>query len=270
MPTVADFCEYLSQFAPADLAEDWDNVGLLIGRRSAAVRSVLTCLTLTPDVAEEAVSEHVQLVVSHHPLLFRGTKRIADDNLEGALLLRLIEAGVAVYSPHTAFDSAREGINQSLASGLGLQDIRPLRVQECDATVGVGRCGDLPSGLPLHSFLERVAAVVGADRLEHAASAPRPVQRVGIACGAGESLLAEAARQGCDTFLTGEARFHTVLDAVQRGLTLVLTGHFFSERPAVEQLAVRLAQQFPETQVRASRRDVNPLRCFVSAATAAQ
>ena len=127
MITVATVIEYLEQLAPAELAADWDNVGLLLGDRTAEVRQVMTCLTVTPESAAEAVESGVQLIVTHHPVLFRAARRLTADTPEGRVLLGLTRAGVAVYSPHTAFDNARGGINEMLAHRLGLSAVAPLR-----------------------------------------------------------------------------------------------------------------------------------------------
>ncbi len=127
MLRVAELVAFLERLAPLDLAEEWDNVGLLIGDAQRDARQVLTCLTLTPDVAREAIERGAGLIVTHHPVLFRPVKRLTAENDEGQMLLSLIAAGIAVYSPHTAYDSAREGINQQLAQLLGLTEIEPLR-----------------------------------------------------------------------------------------------------------------------------------------------
>ena len=127
MPTVADICAYLDRFAPPSLAADWDNVGLLLGDSGAEVHRILTCLTVTPAVVEEAIAEKASLIVTHHPILFRGTKRLSTTTTEGRLLWPLARAGIAVYSPHTSFDNAPGGINDSLAQRVGLIDIVPLR-----------------------------------------------------------------------------------------------------------------------------------------------
>lgn len=127
MVTVAVIADYLEQFAPSSLAADWDNVGLLLGDRRAAVERILTCLTVTPEVVEEAIQQGVQLIVTHHPILFRPTKRLTTGNPEGRMLLALAGAGISVYSPHTAFDNTVGGINDSLAARLGLTDVAPLR-----------------------------------------------------------------------------------------------------------------------------------------------
>lgn len=132
MSSIATVVDFLDQFAPRDLAADWDNVGLLLGERSAAVERIMTCLTVTPESAAEAIQSRANLIVTHHPIFFRGFKRLTGDTPEGRMLLALARAGVALYSPHTAFDNTRGGINELLASRLALTDIRPLRrAAEC-------------------------------------------------------------------------------------------------------------------------------------------
>lgn len=130
MPTVAEIAAHLEQFAPCATAADWDNVGLLLGDPAAPVDRVLTCLTLTPDVAEEAVRDGARLVVTHHPVLFRGAKRLTANAPDGAALLPLLRAGTAVYSPHTAFDNCPGGINDGLCARLGVRNARPLRPKD--------------------------------------------------------------------------------------------------------------------------------------------
>jgi dinuclear metal center YbgI/SA1388 family protein len=141
MLAVAAVVEFLERFAPPALAADWDNVGLLLGDSAAPVRRVMTSLTLTPDVAEEAVAAGVGLVVTHHPILFRAVKRLTASRPEGRMLLSLARAGVAVHSPHTAFDNTTGGINDGLARRLGLTGVGPLRrgeaARQCKVVVFV-------------------------------------------------------------------------------------------------------------------------------------
>jgi dinuclear metal center YbgI/SA1388 family protein len=139
--TVATLAADLDNLAPPGLAADWDNVGLLLGDPATPVDRVLTCLTLTPEVAAEAVESGCRLVVTHHPILFRGTKRLTTDTAEGRTVLSLARAGIAVYSPHTAFDNTRGGINELLAARLRLEDVGPLRpgnaTRQCKVVVFV-------------------------------------------------------------------------------------------------------------------------------------
>ncbi len=127
MTTVAEVTGWLEQFAPSELAESWDNVGLLWGDPTTLVQRVMTCLTVTPATAAEAVQEQASLIVSHHPVLFRAVKRIRADLAETGHLWRLARAGVAIASPHTAFDNTQNGINELLCRRLGLVEISPLR-----------------------------------------------------------------------------------------------------------------------------------------------
>ncbi len=127
MTTVADVAAWLEQFAPSRLAESWDNVGLLWGDPAAAVDRVMTCLTVTPTTADEAIREQSGMIVSHHPVLFREVKRIRADLAETGYLWTLARAGIAIASPHTAFDNTRDGINDRLCRRLGIVDVVALR-----------------------------------------------------------------------------------------------------------------------------------------------
>jgi dinuclear metal center YbgI/SA1388 family protein len=127
MHTVADIAAYLDEFAPPELAAEWDNVGLLLGDPASPVERIMTCLTVTPETVAEAVAAQVHLLVTHHPILFRPTKRLTARRPDDALVLALARAGIAVYSPHTAFDNTRGGINDMLARRLGLTQVAALR-----------------------------------------------------------------------------------------------------------------------------------------------
>jgi dinuclear metal center YbgI/SA1388 family protein len=127
MITIATLVQYLEQLAPPELAAEWDNVGLLLGDRASVVERVMTCLTITPEVAQEAVDSKIQLLVTHHPILFKPVQRLTTDTPEGRMVSSLVRAGVAVYSPHTALDNAPGGINDLLAQKLNLTDVVPLR-----------------------------------------------------------------------------------------------------------------------------------------------
>jgi len=258
MPTIDDVAAFLYRIAPARFAEDWDNVGLLVGRRRRTVEKLMTCLTVTPATAAEAIEEGADLIVSHHPMPFLAMKRITDETTPGRLLLDLIAANVAVYSPHTAYDSASEGINQLLAAGLGLRGILPLIPHPSpDGFLGAGRWGWLPEPTTLRELAERLKRFLAIERLQTSGPAERVVRTVAVACGAAAELLPAAKQNACDVLVLGEA--HTCLEAQAAGVSSLLPGHYASERFAVESLADVLARQFPEIRVWASRRESDPL-----------
>ena len=261
MPPTHDVISYLERLAPLQLAEQWDNVGLLLGDRSRSVSRVMTCLTLTEDVAEEAIADGADMIICHHPILFRAVKRLTSDHAEGRLILRLAEARVLVYSPHTAFDSARDGINAQIAESLQLEEVRPLRpsAMEPDGSVGGGRCGTLPRAVPLRELVSEARKILRAEAAQVAGGLDRAVQRVAIACGSAAEFLPDAVRAGCDVLLTGEARFHACLEARDGPCALVLLGHYATERPAVEQLARVLGGAFPDVTCWPSRVEKDPV-----------
>lgn len=258
MPSVGDFVDYLEDLAPLTLAEDWDNVGLLVGERRRPVARAMTCLTLTPPTVAEAVEQKTDLVVVHHPLPFHPIRHITTDTTVGSMLLELIAADVAVYSAHTAFDSAAEGINQRLAQGLGLRGVAPLVPRE--SGLGTGRVGWLEVSVTLAELADCVKQFLGIARVGMVGEPKREVRLTGIACGAADDLLQPAIDAGCDCLLLGEARFHTNLAAEAAGVGLLLPGHFASERFALEALADMLRGQFPEATVWPSARERDPLR----------
>lgn len=257
MPTVADVAQFLEAFAPTALAEEWDNVGLLVGDSARTVRRIMTCLTITGDSADEAVQQQADLIVAHHPLPFRPLKRLTVDQHEGRLLWQLMQAGVSIYSPHTAFDSAEEGINARLAAALRLSDVRSL-VPHPEGP-GAGRYGDCAAKRALSAVAEQVKSVLKCQQVQVVGPPDSQIHRVAVACGSGGEFLSVAAQAGCDCLVTGEARFHTCLEAESRGVALILAGHYATERFGIEALAEVLARQFADVHTWASQRERDPI-----------
>ena len=264
MIRLQDVVTFLREFAPPELAEDWDNVGLLIGDPADEIRSVLTCLTLTPNVAEEAISRGVQLVVTHHPVLFHPVQRLTTETTEGRMLLSLIRAGISVYSPHTSYDSAADGINAQLARLFNLQNILPLRSRELlpveTQPIGSGRWGSLPKATSLRDLIEHIKPALRVSTVQFVGDLNCPVTKLGIACGAAAEFLRDASLLGCEALLTGEARFHSCLEAEAANIALILPGHFATERPAMEQLAEVLRSRFATLVVQASDSEYDPVQ----------
>jgi dinuclear metal center YbgI/SA1388 family protein len=258
MPTVANVCQFLEELAPPQFAEEWDNVGLLVGNPLREIRSVMTCLTVTPVSASEAVEEGANLVVSHHPLPFRPLKRLTTETTTGRLLLQLIENEIAVYSAHTAFDSASAGINQWLSEIVGISDPQPL-IQK-DDQLCAGRYGDLFQPMALDELALRLKLALGQERIQIVGDRQRIVHRVAVGGGSAGQFLEHAQAERCDLFITGETNFHTCLEAEASDIAMILVGHFASERFAMDRLAELLKEQFAELNVWASRKEADPIR----------
>lgn len=258
---VRDVVSFMNDVAPLTLAESWDNVGLLLGDLAARANSVMTVLTLTPPTVQEAIDRSASLVVAHHPLPFKPVGSITTEDYTGDLLWRLASHGISVYCPHTAWDSSAAGINAQLAERLSLANIRPMDPSDSPGLedCGSGRLGELTQSAALGHFASQMSELIPYARTR-IVDASRAVNRVGIACGSGGGLLDLAVKSGCDTLLTGEATFHTCLQAQAAGVNLVMVGHYASERFSLETLAVQLAARFPAIEAWASEFETDPVR----------
>ncbi|MEQ1831385.1 MAG: Nif3-like dinuclear metal center hexameric protein [Pirellula sp.] len=253
----------LQQIAPLEFAETWDNVGLLVGDRDRHILSAMTCLTLTNTTLQEAIDEKVELVVCHHPIPFKPLNKLTGDTTTGKLLLRAISAGIAIYSPHTAWDNAATGINQQLAEMLELDGITALQpfaqLPTHDTTLGIGRYGRCKTdGVnSIEAVFVRLSTTLHGIQPRHTHSLGHSISKIGIICGSGGSMLGLVASRGCDAMLTGEATYHQCLEAESLGIAMILIGHHASESFAMKSLAVQLQQRLPECRIIASSRETS-------------
>jgi len=269
---------FLETRYPLSLAESWDNVGLLVGDRKMPVRRIMICLTVTPESCREAVEQQADLIVTHHPFPFQPVRQITPATNIGSMLWQLIRAGVAVYSAHTAFDSAATGINQQIAKMLELRDIATLYPSMVTDLVaadllaeepqGIGRVGILPQPVTLIELVEIAAKLFRQNVLPYVGDPARQVQRVAIGCGAAGEFLEQVIAQKADVFLVGEAKFHQYLEAAANDVAMILPGHYASERFALEQLADVIANHYCEMDepptVWPSRFEYDPQRFFIA------
>lgn len=246
----------MQQIAPLEFAESWDNVGLLAGNRNREISRAMTCLTLTATTLAEAIREKVELVICHHPIPFKPLSKITDETTTGQLLLQAIHAGIAIYSPHTAWDNSKTGINQQLANILGLELVKPLQpfassVSD-DESLGVGRYGRLSTPLSINDVMERIRMAIPGIQSRHTHPADHRISSVGIVCGSGGSMFSLVAQRGCDAMLTGEATYHQCLEAESLGIAMLMIGHHASESFAMKNLALQLQALLPDLQVTTS------------------
>lgn len=249
MTTNRDILQLLQQLAPPELAESWDNNGLLCGRLDAPVRRVLVALDPFLPAAEEAAALDAQLLVTHHPLIFRPAKSVTDDTAVGKTLLYLIEHGIAAMNAHTCLDFAPGGVNDTLARTLGLREITGDDLWR----------GGLVAPQSLTAFVATVRHQLSAGGVRFA-DAGRPVRRVAVCGGAGDDYLPEVAAAGYDTYVTGDVKYNDFWDAVDLGVNLIDAGHFPTENPVCAVLARAIAEAFPEVEVRLSQRHRDIIR----------
>lgn len=228
--TVKDIERLVGEIAPYELAEEWDNVGLLLGHADGEATRVLTALDLTEGVIAEAKALHAQVIVTHHPIMFSPKKRVTDQDREGRLMLAMIENGMAHIAAHTNLDSAPGGVNDTLMGLMGASHVRG---------EGFVRIGELEEGMTFGRLCERAQKKLHAVVRAYGAE-DTPVHVLGCCSGAGSGELYEAKALGADCFITGEVKHDRALDAMDMGLCVIEAGHFETENPACEVLATAL------------------------------
>lgn len=235
----------LQKIAPLDLAEEWDNVGLLVGWFESSVSRVMTTLDVTLDSLQEAIDRKADLIVTHHPLPFVATKKITNADLAGRLICKALQNGISIYSPHTAWDNAEDGINDQLASLIGMNQSAPLipKLGEQHSGRGSARIGTLDHSASLSELVTRLGKKIDAINPLANCDMGHSVRRIAICCGSGGSMIKKAISRGADLLLTGEATYHQCLEASQADVAILRIGHFNSEYFAMKTLAERLANQ---------------------------
>lgn len=252
MPTVSDILQYIETIAPPYMKEDWDNVGLLCGRKDREVHKILVALDPFRSVIQEAIEEKADLIVTHHPLIFRDQmKAVNEDTETGRNLLTLIEHGIAAINAHTNLDLAPGGINDVLAAALGLEHIEvitPEGADEAGRPYGLLRSGTVEEQT-LEHFLAAVKKNLKCDGLRYV-DAGKPVRKVAVGGGSCADGMFEAAAAGCDTFVTADVKYNQFRTAYELGLNLIDAGHFHTENPTMPVVAAKLQAAFPEIQVK--------------------
>ena len=242
MTTVADILAFLDTLAPRSLKMDWDNCGLLCGRPGREVKTILVALDPFETVIDEAIRAEADLLVTHHPLIFRnGLMAVNEDTEAGRCVLKLVENGIAAINAHTNLDIAPGGINDVLAQTLGLNGIETIGEE------GLLRRGTVPAQ-PLPQFLAHVKQALGCDGLRYV-DGRENVHIVAVGGGACADEMQEALAAGCDTFVTSDVKYNQFRTAFQLGLNLIDAGHFHTENPAMPVLRDRLQAAFPEVEV---------------------
>jgi dinuclear metal center YbgI/SA1388 family protein len=266
---VADLVIAMEAIAPTRLAASWDNVGLLVGDRSAPLSRVLLAIDCTRHVVEEARRDGCDAIITYHPVLFEAQKSF----VAGSMAFELARAGVAVFSPHTALDAAEGGTNDVLADAIAMTERVPLRplgggvtggsppddpsVRARVAAPGFGRVGAVTAA-PAWAIVDGIKRSLGLAHVLVAGPVDRPVSRAAVCAGSGGELLSDAIDSGAQLMLTGELRHHEALRAVAGGLTVVCVLHSASERPALTALQRRLMGKLPGVAVACSTADREP------------
>ena len=257
MTTVAEILKFVETLAPRAMKMEWDNVGLLCGSKNTEVTKVLVALDPFEAVCHEAAKIGAQLIVTHHPLIFRPQKAVTDETSIGRSIMFLCREGISAINAHTNLDQVPGGVNDVLAAKLGLQNVEVLNPVD---GVGLLRCGAVEEQ-SMDTFLATVKHSLGCDGLRYVNSS-NCVRKVAVGGGACADEMHEAFAAGCDTFVTSDVKYNQFWDAYDLGMNLIDAGHFHTENPVVAVLAEKIAAAFPEIQVEISKTHTDCLKYY--------
>lgn len=247
--TIGEVVTFLDSVFHPELQEDYDNAGFLLGDSSTAYRGALVALDMTPEVIEETMAQGLNLIVTHHPFIFTGLKRITDRTEAGRMAMTLIKNGIAAYAAHTNLDNLPWGVNGILSERLGLTDCRILRGEE----TGAGMVGELSRAMEADRFLLRVKELTNQPALRTSKHDPKKkVKRVALCGGAGSFLIGDAMAAGADLYITADLKYHDFQRAEGR-LILADAGHYETEQFAKEIISRTISEKFSNFACRISK-----------------
>ncbi len=255
MTTVQDILTFIETLAPRELKMDWDNVGLNCGSRNAPVTKILVALDPFEHVCQEAVDIGADLVVTHHPLIFRAIPMVTDDAAITRGIMNLCRHGISHICAHTNLDCTDGGVNDVLAEILGLQNVEKL-----GAYGGMMRCGEVETQ-SIDTFLAHVKEKLNCPGLRYC-DGGKPVHKVAVGGGSCSDGLMDVIAAGCDTFVTADVKYNGFWDAQEQGVTLIDAGHFYTENPTMKVLADKIAAAFPEIEVVLSQKHADCMKFY--------
>ena len=264
MNKVSDILSYITEVAPLQWQENYDNSGLLIGDANAMVDKALLTLDVTEKVIDEAIENSFHLVISHHPLIFKGIKNILADNTIGRIITKAIKNDISIASMHTNLDNSFVGVNRVLADKLGLKDLQILHQNNSDEElpVGSGMIGVLEEEMSENAFLSLVKEKLNVPAIRHSELLNRPIKKVALCGGSGSFLINDAKRCKADVYLTADVKYHEFFDA-DNEILILDAGHFETEQFTKQLFADIILKKNPKFAVQISSVKTNSVHYFV-------
>lgn len=260
MLKVKDICRVVEAFAPLALQEDYDNAGLQVGDAEADVSAILLCLDVTEETVKEAKHRGCNLIISHHPLIFKGLKNLTGADQTQRIVMEALKENIAIYAAHTNLDSATEGVSYEMARMLNIKHPRILVPSAVNPDVGLGIIGEYDNPVPQLEFLRKVKDTFAVKALRYSAQSQHlVVKRVALCGGSGSSFIGEALKQKADAYLSGDFKYH---DYTTYGLDILIAdiGHHESELCSRRILSRIIREAFPECITYFAECETNPIK----------
>ncbi len=229
MVKVKDIIEKIERFAPRELAYEWDNTGFIIGNREKEVKKVFLTLDVFKETVHEAIAMGADMIISHHPILFKGIQVIDYDTQDGYIVSELIKNDIALYCAHTSMDCAQGGINDVLANKLGIIDAKVIQQNEKFDGCGLGRIGKISGEMTLREYAEFVKKQLNTPFVRVCGDLDKKISAVAVGGGACDDLIGDATVMGADVLVTADMKYHISQGAVCDGLLIIDAGHYPTE-----------------------------------------
>lgn len=223
-----EIIEKINSHYPPCLAYDWDNPGLIFGRKEQTVNKILVSLDITEEVIKEAAQKSANLVISHHPLIFSGIKSVNEDTRVGKILLFAAEHNISLFCTHTNMDTAENGINTYLAKLLNMENTEFIEKNPDFENAGLGKIGTV-TPTTLASLAKKVKTVLNTPFVRICGNEEQPIQKIAVASGSCSELIPTAVSLGADVIITGDLKYHTCLDYTSETFSVIDAGHFPTE-----------------------------------------
>lgn len=259
MKKVKDIIRIMEEFAPKTLKEDFDNVGLMVGDRNKEVKKILLALDCTLNVIQEAKEEKVDLIITHHPLIFRKPSNITTDTLIGKKIIELIKNDISLYSSHTNLDSAENGLNETIVNLLGYSTKELIEVNKMarNDNEGLGRIVRLEDFIKLEDLIKDVKEKLNVKSLK-VVNGCEKVKNIAIINGSGSDFFEKAYRKGADCIITGDTTYHYASDYKELGVSIIDTGHFSSEWIVFLEVMNKLKYNLKDIEILISSKSEDP------------
>lgn len=261
MRIVNDVIKEMEKIAPTYLKEDFDNVGLMVGDRSKEVKKVLLALDCTLNVIEEAKRENADLIITHHPLIFRRPSNITTDTLQGKKIIELIKNDISLYSSHTNLDSVENGLNSTIVSLLGFEECAILEANKKEQSAGIGRLVSLNESISLEQLVNKVKKALSINHLR-VVNGNDKITKIAIINGSGQDFIGKAVSLGADCIITGDTTYHFASDYKELGISILDVGHFASEQLVFFNVMKKLEEKFRDIEFITSKVEEDPFNFY--------
>ena len=269
---VGDITQIIENLAPLSYAYKWDNVGLQLGSKEDSVTAVLTTLEITEDILDEAIKNNVNMIVTHHPMIFSPLKNITKEDMKGKLIYKAIQNNISIYAAHTNIDAASGGLNDYIADRLNIKDTKILEevgdniypIENEESSSGIGRVGRLNNPKTLAELITEIKEQINIKYIRVAGDLEATIENVAVINGSGADLIQSSIYKGCQCVITGDVKYHDAQDAISQGINVIDIGHYHSEKFfanfLADYLSVEVRKRGLNVNIIASSIDINPFQ----------